>query len=54
MNKIKYVLFLSIFMVLLFAEQKKYSTKDDIVINSNNGNRPVLINTDSSILPQNR
>jgi len=54
MNKIKYVLFLSIFMVLLFAEQKRYEVKDDVVINTNNGNRPVLINTDSSILPQNR
>ncbi len=54
MNKIKYVLFLSIFMVLLFAEQKRYTVKDDVVINSNNGNRPVLINTDSSILPQDR
>ena len=46
MNKIKYILFLSIFMVLLFAEQKRYTVKDDIVINSNNGNSPVLINTD--------
>ena len=54
MNKIKYVLFLSIFMVLLFAEQKRYEVRDDVVINTNNGNRPVLINSDSSILPQNR
>jgi hypothetical protein len=39
----------------LFAEKKEYAIKDDVVINSNNGNRPVVISNDnSSILPQNR
>ena len=40
--------------MILFAAEKQYSEKDEIIINSNNGNRPVLINTDSSILPQDR
>ena len=54
MNKMKYVLFLSIFSVLLFAEQKRYMVKNDVEIGANDGSRPVLVNTDSSILPQNR
>jgi len=54
MNKIKYLLFISIFSVILFAAEKQYSEKEEITINSNNEPRPVLINTESSILPQSR
>jgi len=51
----KYLLFVSFFAVLLFAEQKGYSAQEQIVINSNNGNRPVVIENDNTpILPQNR
>ena len=54
MNKIKYLLFISIFSVVLFAAERQYSEKEEIIINSNNETRPVLINTESSILPQSR
>jgi hypothetical protein len=54
MNKIKYLLFLSIFAVVVFAAEKQNTARDEIVINSNNGARPVLIENNSSILPQNR
>jgi hypothetical protein len=55
MNKVKYLLFFSFFAVLLFAEQRQYSAQEEIVINSNNGNRPVIIENDNTpILPQNR
>jgi len=39
----------------LFAKQNDYTAKDEIVINSNNGARPVIIqNNSSEITPQNR
>ena len=53
MNKIKYVLFLSVFTVLVFAKQINHSVKKDIVVNSMN-NRSAVMNVDSSILPENR
>ena len=52
MNKIKYVLFLSVFTVLVFAKQINHSVKKDIVVNSMN-NRSAVMNVDSSILPEN-
>jgi len=55
MNKTKYLLFLSVFAVFLFAKQKDYSAQNEIVINSNNGARLVVApNYSSDISPQNR
>ena len=54
MKKVKYLLFISVFTVMLFAAEKQYASKEDVIINSNNGARPALINDNSTILPQNR
>ena len=36
------------------AAEKQYAAKEETIINSNNGTRPVLINNDSTVLPENR
>ena len=55
MNNIKYLLILSIFAVFLFAKQKDFTAQEEIIISSNNGARPVVIqNNSSDIVPQNR
>jgi hypothetical protein len=55
MNNIKYLLILSIFAVFLFAKQENFTVQEEIVISSNDGGRPVVIqNNSSDIAPQNR
>ena len=55
MNNIKYLLIISIFAVFLFAKQGDFTAQKEIVINSNDGGRPVVIqNNASDMVPQNR
>ena len=43
MKKVKYLLFLSIFTVMLFAAEKQYTAKEETIINSNNGKLQLLL-----------
>ena len=51
----KYLLFFSVFTVVLFAKQEKYSIQEHVLINQNDGSRPILIeNNNEPIFPQSR
>jgi len=54
MKKVKYMIFLSIFTVFLFAAQKQYTVKNEIEIISNDSNRSVFIQDGVDELPQTR
>ena len=54
MKMIKYLMPLVLFSFLLFAKEKNYKAQEDIVIQSTDSNRPVVIENTNIVVPQSR